>query len=202
MAAIETKIPLFPLPMLLLPGERRVLHIFEARYIQLIQDLDHEFPVFGIPHFSENKTESEVIYGSLVKLVEVVKHYPEGESDIVIEAFDLFELRSFEMKQSGKEYPGGLVRILKDYKSWEMSSKVIEHFRELVRQTDESEDFNPEEIGLFDILLSLGVNDNERVKFLNLNSRKVQEAKLIAQLKFTSLVRAQEKKKEYSFYMN
>ncbi len=201
MSAIETKIPLFPLPMLVLPGERRILHIFEPRYIQLLADLDDQFPVFGIPHFTENKKESEVVYGSLVKVIKVLKKYPGGESDIVIEAIDLFELRSFEMKQEGKNYPAGLVLILKDYKDWKMGPELRKSFSDLLVEIDETADLSSE-LGLFDILLKLEIKDEERIKFLNLNSRKSQETKLLALLKLTTLIKAQEKRKEFNFFMN
>ncbi len=201
MSAIETKIPLFPLPMLVLPGERRILHIFEPRYIQLLADLDDQFPVFGIPHFTENKKESEVVYGSLVKVIKVLKKYPGGESDIVIESIDLFELRSFEMKLAGKNYPAGLVLILKDYKNWKMSIELRTNFNKFLTEIDDTASLTTE-VGLFDILLKLEIKDEERIKFLNLKSRKSQESKIMALLKLNTLIKAQEKRKEFNFFMN
>ena len=47
------KIPLFPLPLVVLPGEPLLLHIFEDRYKDLLQDIReagqaNEFAEFGI----------------------------------------------------------------------------------------------------------------------------------------------------------
>ena len=51
MATQQLTIPMFPLNMVLLPGETKTLHIFEERYKQLVRDcLDNEAH-FGIPFF-------------------------------------------------------------------------------------------------------------------------------------------------------
>ncbi len=46
---IEENIPLFPLGIVVLPGETRFLHIFEQRYKNLFEDIDKADGCFGIP---------------------------------------------------------------------------------------------------------------------------------------------------------
>ena len=49
MATQQLTIPMFPLNMVLLPGETKTLHIFEDRYTQLVSDCLLNEAHFGIP---------------------------------------------------------------------------------------------------------------------------------------------------------
>jgi len=51
-------LPLFPLSLVVFPGEYLNLHIFELRYRQLINECDEEGMTFGIPPAFENKLAS------------------------------------------------------------------------------------------------------------------------------------------------
>jgi Lon protease-like protein len=100
---------LFPLQLVAYPGEGVNLHIFEPRYRQLIDDAE-EFGIrFGIP---------TVIDGALrpiateVKLLEVAKRYPSGESDIRTVGERIFLIENFHKVALNKLYPGGDVRFL------------------------------------------------------------------------------------------
>ena len=65
-------IPIFPLDIVVYPGEDLNLHIFEPRYRQLIADsLENKKP-FGIPVVINNEVKE---YGTLVQLTEIVKTY-------------------------------------------------------------------------------------------------------------------------------
>ena len=77
MARSAFHIPLFPLGVFLLPGERTGLHIFEPRYRQLVGELEDAIREgrdqdnrFGIPFHHEDVTAST---GCLARLVEVKK---------------------------------------------------------------------------------------------------------------------------------
>ena len=106
-------LPLFPLGVFLLPGERTGLHIFEPRYRQLVAELEaalqsgtEEANRFGIPFFHEDITAST---GTIAKLVEVKKTHANGRKDIVVECVGHFETRRFESVANPKLYPGGHV---------------------------------------------------------------------------------------------
>ena len=72
-------IPLFPLNIVVYPGEHLNLHIFEPRYKQLIMECHVAKKQFGIPAVIENKMQE---YGSVVEIIEVSKIYDNGEMDI------------------------------------------------------------------------------------------------------------------------
>ena len=72
-------IPIFPLGIVVYPGEELNLHIFEPRYKQLIIDSKEGKKPFGIPAVINNKV-SEM--GTLMELLEITEVYANGEMDI------------------------------------------------------------------------------------------------------------------------
>ena len=78
-------LPLFPLPLVLLPNEFLPLHIFEPRYRQMLNDVALEKNMFGISYF--NPTEEFVEKpptGSVGCAAEVrqVQTMPDGRSNV------------------------------------------------------------------------------------------------------------------------
>lgn len=88
-------IPIFPLNIVVLPGEPVPLHIFEPRYKQLISDCaplpgDRQYQPFGVS-FSQKNQLSEV--GCTVVVDEILHKYPEGELDIMTFGQQRYRLR-------------------------------------------------------------------------------------------------------------
>ena len=108
MATQQLTIPMFPLNMVLLPGETKTLHIFEERYKQLVADcLDNEAH-FGIP-FMHQKSMGD--YGIEVKISNVIKLYENGELDIAIEAIRVFKIIEFSKVLIPKLYGAGVIQF-------------------------------------------------------------------------------------------
>ena len=108
MATQQLTIPMFPLNMVLLPGETKTLHIFEERYKQLVADcLDNEAH-FGIP-FMHQKSMGD--YGIEVKISNVMKLYENGELDIAIEAIRVFKIIEFSKVLIPKLYGAGVIQF-------------------------------------------------------------------------------------------
>lgn len=112
MATQQLTIPMFPLNMVLLPGETKTLHIFEERYKQLISDCLENDAHFGIP-FVYQKTVGD--YGVEVKISNVIKRYDNGELDIAIEAVRVFKLIEFSQVLTPKLYGAGLIHYEDDF---------------------------------------------------------------------------------------
>ncbi|MGI8469076.1 MAG: LON peptidase substrate-binding domain-containing protein [Pyrinomonadaceae bacterium] len=51
-------LPIFPLPVVLLPNELLPLHIFEPRYQQMLRDIGLEKNLFGVSYFDARETDS------------------------------------------------------------------------------------------------------------------------------------------------
>ncbi|MEO0474160.1 MAG: LON peptidase substrate-binding domain-containing protein, partial [Bacteroidota bacterium] len=65
-------LPLFPLSLVVFPGENLRLHIFEPRYKQLIEECSAENTNFGIPTVLDRKVGN---IATEVELVSVDKTY-------------------------------------------------------------------------------------------------------------------------------
>jgi ATP-dependent Lon protease len=77
---LPERIPLFPLGIVLYPGEPVPLHIFEPRYREMVRVcLDEDLP-FGIVHVSE---EALAEVGCTARIRRVLTRYDDGRLDIM-----------------------------------------------------------------------------------------------------------------------
>jgi Lon protease-like protein len=79
------EIGLFPLGIVLLPGERAPLHIFEERYKELIGDCLRTGEEFAIVLADSEGVRS---VGTTASVAEVLRRFPDGRLDIVVEGND------------------------------------------------------------------------------------------------------------------
>lgn len=107
MASQQLTIPMFPLNMVLLPGETKTLHIFEERYKQLVFDCITNNAHFGIPFVHQKNIEP---YGIEVKITNVIKKHDNGEMDIAVEGVCVFKLLEFQPVLPPKLYGAGTVQ--------------------------------------------------------------------------------------------
>jgi ATP-dependent Lon protease len=83
------RIPLFPLDIVLFPGQAVPLHIFEPRYRQMTRHcIDSQSP-FGIVHL---KNEQLAQTGCSAMIVKILKEYEDGRSDILTAGQNAFRL--------------------------------------------------------------------------------------------------------------
>ena len=99
-------LPMFPLNLVVFPGEKLNLHIFEPRYRQLVRDCLEQDITFGIPpYLNENLSD----LGTEMRLVGVEKTYPNGEMDIRTRAVGVFRTQQFYRTAPGKLYAAGRI---------------------------------------------------------------------------------------------
>jgi Lon protease-like protein len=104
-------LPIFPLQLVLFPGEVLHLHIFEPRYRQLIQECDEGSIQFGIPTVLNGQLAS---VGTTAKLKDIIQKYPDGRMDIAVVGDQKFEIKSLLRPMEGKLYDGAMVHWLGD----------------------------------------------------------------------------------------
>lgn len=102
---------LFPLNLVVFPGEKLNLHIFEPRYRQLVRDCIESNITFGIPPYLN---EGVSILGTEMKLLSVEKSYDSGELDIKTKALGIFRIRDFHRQAPGKLYASGQIEDIPD----------------------------------------------------------------------------------------
>lgn len=102
-------LPLFPLSLVLYPGEQLSLHIFEERYKALTAYcLEHEVP-FGIV---QTEDESWADVGTTARIERVLKQYDDGRSDILVRGEERFRIETVHDDQAS--YYTADVTVLED----------------------------------------------------------------------------------------
>jgi hypothetical protein len=104
-------LPLFPLQIVVFPGERLNLHIFEPRYKQLIRECETNGITFGIPAFINDQVMD---YGTEIELLSIEKKYDSGELDIMTRGIGKFKILEFYRTAPGKLYSGADIVRVKD----------------------------------------------------------------------------------------
>ena len=102
------EIGLFPLPLVLVPGEQAPLHIFEPRYKELIAECLSEGADFGLVLTDDDGMRD---IGTRASVVEVLERFPDGRLNIVVEGGERFRL--LELTE-GRSFATGEVDSLED----------------------------------------------------------------------------------------
>lgn len=95
---MKSKIPIFPLNLVMYPEAVYPLHIFEERYKRLINHCRSENEGFGI--VSKIDTTISTI-GCYVELVEVINVFENGSMDILVKGKERFQTVSTELHPHG-----------------------------------------------------------------------------------------------------
>lgn len=162
-------IPIFPLSIVVYPGENLNLHIFEPRYKQLINECYSDERPFGIPTVIKNQVAE---MGTLVKITQVVKVYDNGEMDIQTTGDRVFRILEVIKSIPDKLYSGAIVNYpdSDDAGKRELMQKVVNGIRELHKLLNISKDFKKpdEELNAYDVAHHAGLSLEEEYELLGL----------------------------------
>jgi len=139
---------LFPLEIVLLPGELVPLHIFEPRYRELIGECLDEDVEFGLL-FADDRGVREL--GTRARVVEVVERFDDGRLNIVVAGGERFRVLE---RTSGRTYQTAEVESVEDDED-ELVPEEVERVRRLYRRVAQIAGSEPDELG--DEQLSFGV---------------------------------------------
>jgi Lon protease-like protein len=161
-------IPIFPLALVVFPGEKLNLHIFEPRYKQLITECFHAKKTFGIPVVMNNKVSEK---GTLMEITEISKIYDNGEMDIKTKGISIFNMLEMVKEIPDKLYSGAIVNYQPNYQngSASMMKKIIESTRKFHAHLEVSKDFGKpdEELNSYDIAHHMGLSIEEEFQILS-----------------------------------
>src|SRR6476659_6845431 len=102
MADDGVELPIFELPIVILPGELLPLHIFEERYVRMIGHCLETAEPFGIVFRDEEGTAHRI--GCTARVTEVLERFDDGRMNIVVTGEQPFRvLERFEEP----DYPAG-----------------------------------------------------------------------------------------------
>src|SRR6187455_1258603 len=118
-------IPIFPLGIVVYPGENVNLHIFEPRYKQLVKECHENKKPFGIPAVLNNKLQDN------------------GEMDIKTKGEKVFRMLEIIKEVPDKLYSGAIVNYPdnKEQGDMELMRRVLKGIRELHKLLNVSKDF-------------------------------------------------------------
>lgn len=163
-------IPIFPLSIVVYPGEELNLHIFEPRYKQLIEECAETNKPFGIPIVIKNHLNE---MGTLVEIKEVTTKYENGEMDIKTRGSKVFRILEVIKEVPDKLYSGAIVNYPSnsvDAGKRELMQRVINGIKELHRLLKVTKEFNkPEEqLVSYDLAHHVGLSLEEEYELLGL----------------------------------
>lgn len=169
-------IPIFPLGIVVYPGEKLNLHIFEPRYKQLINECYHQKKLFGIPTVINNKLKE---FGSLVEITELTKIYDNGEMDIKTKGIRAFRILELIKEVPDKLYSGAIVSYPETYEqgSPEIMRRLMASIRELHRLLNVTKDFKKEDSSLtvYEVAHHLGFSIEEEYELLQLHDERQRQ---------------------------
>lgn len=162
-------IPIFPLGIVVYPGEQLNLHIFEPKYKQLIGDCYGTGKPFGIPAVIDNKMAE---MGTLVQVKEITKTYDDGRMDIKTEGREVFKLLELIMELPDKLYSGAIVTYPENIPKGSVAKMklVLKGIRALHSRLNVSKEFvKPDEkLNSFDVAHHAGLSLEEEYRLLEL----------------------------------
>jgi Lon protease-like protein len=135
MADSIDRFPLFPLGLVLLPGEVVPLHIFEERYKLMIGECLDEHSEFGIVWISDDGLKD---VGCTARVTQLLERTEDGRMNILVQGSQPFRL---ERKIEDMEYPAGDIVLLEDDSPAgdpTVESDARERYAELVERVTDS----------------------------------------------------------------
>src|SRR4029450_9420392 len=101
MASTVERFPLFPLGLVLLPGELVPLHIFEERYKLMVGECLDQDSEFGIIWLSDDGLRE---IGCAARITRVLERFDDGRLNILVEGTEPFRL---QRRIGDMDYPAG-----------------------------------------------------------------------------------------------
>ena len=162
-------VPIFPLSVVVFPGEQLNLHIFEPRYKQLIRECFEEKKPFGIPTVLNEKMGE---YGTLVEISAIAKTYDNDEMDIMTVGVQVFRVLELIRQIPDKLYSGAIVNYPENLEDGNgaLMQLLVRNIRELHQLLNVTKHFSKEDLQLraYDIAHHVGLSLEEEYEFLQL----------------------------------
>ncbi len=162
-------IPIFPLGIVVYPGEQLNLHIFEPRYKQLITDCFAEAKPFGIPTVLDNGINE---LGTLLEITEIVEVHADGKMDIRTKGTRIFKILETIKSLPDKLYSGAIVTYPANDERLKtaMMATIIADIRQLHKLLKVQKDFKkPDDVlTSYDVAHHAGLTVKEEYELLGL----------------------------------
>lgn len=173
---MTNSLPIFPLEIVVFPGEHLNLHIFEPRYKQLINECASQKKPFGIPAVINNKVME---YGTSVSVIEIFKVYENGEMDVRTKGENMFRILEVIKEIPDKLFAGAIVnypanRLQGNHITMQ---NLIADMRKLHDRLNVNKNFIKEdgELTSYDIAHHSGLSIEQEYEFLQLEDERQRQ---------------------------
>ncbi len=164
----EDRLPLFPLGVVLLPGEPVPLHIFEPKYKEMVREcIDADRP-FGIVYASEENVAS---VGCTARIERVAARYSDGRLDIIAVGETRFRVEEIHRDRSYLTADATPVDDLEDEDDIAARSAAIARHLKLLEMAGEEPDPQRYDQGVptsFVIARNAGLDLSDKQKLLEM----------------------------------
>ena len=178
-------LPIFPLNIVVYPGEALNLHIFEDRYKQLVRECVEQEKEFGIPTVIDGKMQE---LGTKVKVLSIDKEYDDGKLDIKSQGISTFRILEVIENVPDKLYKGAIVSSIdtEHYDGFKSKMKVImkeiEMFHSLLNIKKDYK-IPLEELTAYHIAHHIGLNLEEEYEVLRMPKESQRQEYLLRHLR-------------------
>jgi Lon protease-like protein len=173
-------IPIFPLGIVVYPGESVQLHIFEERYKQMIAECVQQQKSFGLPPVINGEVKE---MGTLMEVSEVLKHHEDGSFDIRVTGTEVFKILEIIRDVPDKLYHGAIVRYQENvntHGNLDMMREILKSLHTIFSRLNISKELSKpdEELVSYDIGHLVGMTLEDEYFLLELN-REIQRQEFI-----------------------
>ncbi len=169
-------IPIFPLQVVVFPGEDLNLHIFEPRYKQLITECFEQKKPFGIPAVIGSELRD---YGSLIYIKEIAATHVNGEMDIKTKGDKIFRILELIKIIPDKLYSGAIVNYPNNemFGDEQVMKMLVAKMKDLHVSLQVKKDFRKpdEELTSYDIAHHSGLTIEQEYEFLQLTMERQRQ---------------------------
>lgn len=172
---------MFPLNIVLIPGETKVLHIFEDRYRELVSDCLANQANFGIPYV---KGDTLSDYGIEVCISRVIEEHANGEMDIEVTALKPFRILKYTSVLKPKLYGAAYIEEYED-DTTSNRYKLFRTFKKLIKASKNKE--IPVEsltnVSVYKVAHLLDLTNEEKLQLIAFSTIREKEDFLIAKIR-------------------
>ena len=184
----------FPLNIVVLPGEEVALHLFEPRYKQLYADFKNgkEFAIV----FNSKKDMSD--FGTLVYIKKVINEFPDDTVDLIVQGSQIIKIKAFKQNFPDKLYSG-------------VEAEIIEH--DISVSNDLNELFNlfldkfgkrksKSSLTIFQLANRIEMSQETKREFISQANNVALNRFLVNHIRFELKIREQENLLNQKFHLN
>lgn len=185
----------FPLEIVVLPGESVALHLFEPRYKQLFKDFKDgsEFAIV----YKDRKGLSS--YGSLVYFEKVINEYPDETVDVIVKGSSIVLVEKFFELFPGKLYSA--IEASPVQCNWKASPNLVDKFKAFLCRIDK-QIAKSASIDLFYIANRLELDAESKNELMQQKSESEANCFLFNQINLMERLSEQEELLQQKFHLN